>query len=167
MVIVSKNAFNMDVSRQNQNSASTTQSITNNINVISRPADDSDVIELKESHITDNAVDHVDNPNDTLLRENRALRLILEINKSNPLIINDYIVANQDKLGDLIQALTDADEVEIVSDEYATGCLSKNRYRKVLSIYVKKGDVSDNFKYSYGDANKLLNDEKISIKYVY
>ena len=83
------------------------------------------------------------------------------------MIVNDFIVAQEEKLGDLIQALTGADEVEIVADELGAGCITKNRYRKVQSIYVKKGDVSENFKYSHGDANRLLNDEKISIKFVF
>lgn len=173
MVIVSKNALNLDASKQNQNTASTASTITNNINVISRTTDETEVIEVQQNdsvneiqqqQLSDVNVQH---QYDALVRENRALRLILDINKSNPLIVNDFIVAQEEKLGDLIQALTGADEVEIVADELGVGCISKNRYRKVQSIYVKKGDVSENFKYSYGDANRLLNDEKISIKFVF
>ena len=171
MVIVSKNAFNMDVSKQNSNSASSASTITNNINVISRAAEDSDTIEVQQNDSANEILQQQelinDQQYDALLRENRALRLILDINKSNPLIVNDFIVAQEEKLGDLIQALTGADEVEIVADELGAGCITKNRYRKVQSIYVKKGDVSENFKYSHGDANRLLNDEKISIKFVF
>ena len=171
MVIVSKNAFNMDVSKQNSNSASSASTITNNINVISRAAEGSDTIEVQQNDSVNEILQQQelinDQQYDALLRENRALRLILDINKSNPLIINDFIVAQQDKLGELIQALTGADEVEVVADELVVGCIAKNKYRKVLSIYVKKGDVSENFKYSYGDANRMLNDEKISIKFVF
>ena len=173
MVIVSKNALNLDASKQNQNTASTASTITNNINVISRTTDETDVIEVQQNdsvneiqqqQLSDVNLQH---QYDALVRENRALRLILDINKSNPLIVNDFIVAQEEKLGDLIQALTGADEVAIVADELGAGCISKNRYRKVQSIYVKKGDVSENFKYSHGDANRLLNDEKISIKFVF
>ena len=171
MVIVSKNTFNMDVSKQNSNSASSASTITNNINVISRAAEGSDTIEVQQNDSVNEILQQQelinDQQYDALLRENRALRLILDINKSNPLIINDFIVAQQDKLGELIQALTGADEVEVVADELVAGCITKNKYRKVLSIYVKKGDVSENFKYSYGDANRMLNDEKISIKFVF
>ena len=65
-------------------------------------------------------------------REVEALKLILKINKSNPFVVNDFIVASTDDLSQLISLLTNADSVEISADDYATGCLTKNSYKKVV-----------------------------------
>lgn len=102
-----------------------------------------------------------------LRQENQALRLILEINKSNPLIINDYIIPSEANLTELIKTLTAADDVQINAEDVECGCSGSSKYRRVSTIYVIKNNESVNFKYSYGSANKLLNDEHISTKYVF
>lgn len=162
----------------NSNKQTATPTVTNNINVIqsnketTKTANDNTPIPEVLVQPTE-ADDYLINSYNTLheeyvlmKRERDALALILHINKSNPLIINSYIIASADDLKELIRILTGADNVEINADEFFTGCLTQKKYRKIISIFVTINGVTDNFKYGYGSANKLLNDEKISTKYI-
>lgn len=144
-------------------------SVNNNINIInnrdSTTVEPSPSAEVQEVHEEKQEI--TDEKYLELLRENEALKLILQINKSNPLIINGFIVADDETLARLIGLLTDADQVEIDADDYVAGCVTKNTYRKVNSILVTKNNQLINFKYGFGEANKLLADEKITTKFVY
>ena len=71
----------------------------------------------------------------------KALTLIIEIIQSNPLIVNKYVVAEADTLQELLKLLTNAENVEIDTDDIECSC-SKAKYRIVRRIYIKKdGEV--------------------------
>ena len=102
-----------------------------------------------------------------LLRENAVLKLIIDIQQSNPLIVNKYIVADDALLMQMVALLCNATEVNIDADDIGRGCLSKNTYRKVHSIYVTVDGQTKNLKYDFSDVMKTLKDLHISVKYVY
>ena len=98
-----------------------------------------------------------------------ALSTLLAIVENNPLIINKYIVASVEDLSQLIKLLTGSDTVQInVNNDIDCDCIlnSNNRYRAVDKIYVIKNNEAQNFKYSYPDANKILDDHRVSVKLV-
>ena len=55
----------------------------------------------------------------------------------------------------------------IDADDIGRGCLSKNIYRKVHSIYVTVDGQTKNLKYDFSDVMKQLKDLHISVKYVF
>jgi hypothetical protein len=56
-------------------------------------------------------------------KQMEALSLIIEIVKSNPLIINKYIIAKHEYLNELIRLLTNGNEVEFIEKDSDVGCL--------------------------------------------
>ena len=69
----------------------------------------------------------------------------------------------------MIKLLTGSDTVQInVNNDVDCDCVfnSNNHYRLVEKIYVIKGNEAQNFKYSYPDANKILDDHRVSVKLV-
>ena len=102
-----------------------------------------------------------------LLRENAVLKLIIDIQHSNPLIVNKYIIADDAALMQMVALLCNASEVHIDADDVGRGCLSKNTYRKVHSIYVVVDGQTKNLKYDFSDVMKTLKDLHISVKYVF
>ena len=102
-----------------------------------------------------------------LLRENAVLKLIIDIQHNNPLIVNKYIVADDETLMKMVALLCNATEVNIDADDIGRGCLSKNIYRKVHSIYVTVDGQTKNLKYDFSDVMKQLKDLHISVKYVF
>ena len=102
-----------------------------------------------------------------LLRENAVLKLIIDIQHSNPLIVNKYIIADDATLVKMIALLCNASEVHIDADDVGTGCLTKNTYRKVHSIYVVVNGETKNLKYDFSDVMKQLKDLHISVKFVF
>ena len=102
-----------------------------------------------------------------LTRENEVLKLIIDILHSNPLIVNKYVIADDELLIQMIALLCNASDVQIDAEDVGTGCISKNKYRKVQSIYVTAGDKTLNLKYDYPSVMKALKDLHISTKYVF
>ena len=102
-----------------------------------------------------------------LLRENAVLKLIIDIQHNNPLIVNKYIVADDETLMKMVALLCNATEVNIDADDIGRGCLTKNIYRKVHSIYVTVDGQTKNLKYDFSDVMKTLKDLHISVKYVF
>ena len=102
-----------------------------------------------------------------LQRENAVLRLIIDIQHSNPLIVNKYIIADDAVLIKMITLLCDATEVNLDADDVGAGCISKKEYRKVNSIFVTVGDKIKNLKYDFPDVMKTLKDLHISTKFVW
>ena len=96
-----------------------------------------------------------------------AYSLLLSIVEHNPLMQNKYIIAKGVELGQLIQLLTEADSVEInKSNDVSCSCFNSTSYSAVDKIYVIKNDETFNFKYSFPEANKLLDEHHISVKFV-
>ena len=102
-----------------------------------------------------------------LLRENAVLKLIIDIQHSNPMIVNKYIIADDEKLIQMIALLCNASEVHIDADDVGRGCISKNTYRKVHSIYVVVNGETKNLKYDFSDVMYTLKELHISTKYVW
>ena len=104
---------------------------------------------------------------DELLRENKVLKLVIEMMQNNPLIWNGFIIADDAVLIEFIKLLTKADEVNIDADDMAQGCITKNKYRKVHSIYVVVNGETKNLKYDFPKVNKTLLDLHISTKFIF
>ena len=120
------------------------------------------------SFTTDMSAIQSDDPEKAkLLRENAVLKLIIDIQHSNPLIVNKYIIADDTTLVQMIALLCNATEVHIDADDIGRGCLSKNTYRKVHAIYVVVNGETKNLKYDFSDVMKTLKDLHISVKYVF
>ena len=98
-----------------------------------------------------------------------ALQTLLSIVENNPLIINKFIIASVEDLSCLIKLLTGADTVQINTDnDVSCNCAlgSNESYASVDKIYVIKGNEAQNFKYSFPDAKKILDDHHVSVKLV-
>ena len=120
------------------------------------------------SFTTDMSAIQSDDPEKAkLLRENAVLKLIIDIQHSNPLIVNKYIIADDTTLVQMIALLCNATEVHIDADDIGRGCLSKNTYRKVHAIYVVVNGETKNLKYDFSDVMKTLKDLHISVKFVF
>ena len=102
-----------------------------------------------------------------LQRENAVLKLVIDIQHNNPLIVNKYIIADDTALTNMITLLCNASEVHLDADDVGTGCVTKKEYRKVHSIYVTVGDKIKNLKYDFPDVMKTLKDLHISTKFVW
>ena len=96
-----------------------------------------------------------------------AYSLMLDIVENNPLIINKYVVADIDSLTLLISYLTEADQVDIQESlDVDCTCTGHQKYIEVDKIYVTKHGETQNFKYQYPNANNVLDDHHISVKFV-
>ena len=104
---------------------------------------------------------------EALLREINVLKLIIDIQHSNPMIVNKYIIADDDALGKMVGLLCNASEVHLDADDAGVGCISKKTYRKVNSIYVVVNGETLNLKYNFPAVMKTLKDLHISTKYVW
>ena len=102
-----------------------------------------------------------------LKNENEVLKLIIDMQRNNPLIYNGYIIADDVKLMKFIQLLTLADDVQIDADDMGQGCITKKNYRKVHAIYVIKDGETKNLKYDFPKVTKELTDLGISTKFVW
>ena len=109
----------------------------------------------------------VDVEKEQLLREIQVYKLIIDIMHSNPLVVNKYIIADDELLTEIIRLLCNASDVQLDADDLGNGCLSKNNYRKVNSIYVVVNGETLNLKYDFPAVMKTLKDLHISVKYVF
>ena len=99
-------------------------------------------------------------------RTEKILKLMLEAYKSNPLHINDYIVLEADKLAELIQELTEADEIQLQISADITCCGSASRTQYLDGIVVKKGDKLTDFKIGFNEEWNFLNNYRISTDFI-
>ena len=98
--------------------------------------------------------------------ENAALKVIIEMLRSNPLMINHLILADDDKLALLVKLLTNAESVNVDAEDLGSGCGTKT-YRKVNAIYVIKNGNTKNLKYDFPEITKALKDLGINTKFVW
>ena len=100
-------------------------------------------------------------------RELQALKIIIDIIRNNPLIINHFIIADSNSILKLIQLLTNADEVSIVEKDFDIGCCAcSDPWIMIDKIFVIKNNETLNLKYSFPDVIKILDEHKISYKMV-
>ena len=82
---------------------------------------------------------------------------------------NKYLVLGSNELLELIQTLLPDNNIVITSNDIEeVGCCGglDVPVKKIDSIWISKGDVQQNFKYCYSNIVALLDEYKISIKYV-
>ncbi len=70
----------------------------------------------------------------------KALSLIIDIMRHNPLIICKKIVAEEESLAELIRLITTADSVEINTEEMDSKCCGKSKVKLVRNIWIYKDD---------------------------
>ena len=103
-------------------------------------------------------------------RENEFLKKVLTIYMNQKLYWqNKYLILAADELLDLIQTLLPNKSVVITSNdiEDITCCSFKDiPIKKIDSIWVNDNDTQQNFKYCYSNLVSLLDQYKISIKFV-
>ena len=102
-----------------------------------------------------------------LMRENAVLKLIIDIQHNNPIIVNKYIIADDATLIKLVALLCNATEVHIDADDVSCGCTTKNTYRKVHAIFVVVNGETKNLKYDFSDVMYTLKELHISTKFVW
>ena len=96
-----------------------------------------------------------------------AYALMLDIIENNPLLVNKYVVAEIDSLTLLISYLTEADQVDIQESlDIDCSCSGHPKFVPVDKIYITKHGETQNFKYQYPNANKILDEHRISVKWV-
>ena len=96
-----------------------------------------------------------------------ALSLILDIYERNPLIINKFIVAEENELTRLIFLLTGAEQIELIKSDPESGCGCKvDKFTHIQKIMIKKNGNVFNFKYSFPNCVQLLETRHISYKIV-
>ena len=98
----------------------------------------------------------------------KALTIMLNLIENNPLIINKLIIAPADVLTELIKLLTSSDEVKFnYLFDADVGCTcGVNKYVAIDKIYVVKNGETKIMKYDYPDAIQLLDQHRISYKFV-
>ena len=82
---------------------------------------------------TEEITESIEEKNNTI----KALTLIIDIIQNNPLLVNKYVVAELDTLSELIRLITNADEVEIDTDDIECSC-TQPKYRIIRRIFIKK-----------------------------
>lgn len=96
-----------------------------------------------------------------------AFSLIIDILENNPLIVNKYVISDIDSLTLLISYLTEAEHVDIQESlDIDCSCSGHPKFVPVDKIYITKNGNTQNFKYSYPNAIKILDDHRISVKFV-
>jgi hypothetical protein len=100
--------------------------------------------------------------------EMKALNLIVDIIKSNPLIINKFIISHYETLLELIKLLTNAEDVEFTEKEIDVGCICScdDKLFNIEKVFVKINNQIHNLKYSFPNVIQLLEQHKISYKIV-
>ena len=133
---------------------------------------DPNFVSVNPTLITDKNVEisnfEIDPEKAALMREIQVLRTIIELQHSNPILVNKYIVCDDEILKRLVCLLCNAKEVHLDAEDLGSGCLTKNNYRKVNSVYViNENGETLNLKYDYPSVMKTLKDLNISTKFVF
>ena len=95
----------------------------------------------------------------------KALIMIIDIMQSNPLIINKLIVPYKQPFIDLVQTLTDADDVDIQFND-DVGCFASNKYKVVDDVYIIKNGDTQSLKYGFPEVLRLFDRFNISTKMI-
>ena len=144
--------------------------ITNNITIKNeKPKEDvQEVSDLKQAEERLEEIKKTQPDNEKVIH---ALNLIIETYYSNPLYVNHWVIAESQVLGKLIGILTDADRVDITLQDPTCSCSgccgsSEKSISSIDTIYCINGNETKEFRYSYPEAKKILDDAHISTKLV-
>ena len=94
----------------------------------------------------------------------KILKLILDAYVNNPLIVNSYVIMQNDKLLNLVKTMTNADSVELDLSTDVSCCGKPTKYNYIGSIVIVKDNSRNDFKISYNKEYRLLKDYRISTK---
>ncbi len=142
-----------------------TETTTTGITCSAQPDYSSEYISLKEAYDTLEYEKH------KCENINSALNIIIGIMQDNPTYVNKLIIADDEKLSDVLTLLCEgAESVNIDADEIAT-CFAK-AYRNVNTIYINVRDANgttktENLKYAFPDVCKYMKDLGINLKVVW
>ena len=107
---------------------------------------------------------------DIVLEQNtkteKILRMLIEAYRNNPLHIKDFIILSDVTLANLIQELTDADEVrlQVSCDIRCCGNAAKSQF--LDGIVVKKQDRISDFKIGYNEEYNFLTGYGVSCDFI-
>lgn len=96
-----------------------------------------------------------------------ALSVIVDIYQHNPLVVNKYIIPDEEMLKNLLFCLTSADDIIITKQNIVdTTCCSssEHNFSAITKIMIKKDNQTFNFKYSYPNVIQFLDERNISWK---
>ena len=96
----------------------------------------------------------------------KILKMLLDAYKNNPLHINDYIVLDDVSLANLVQELTEADEVRLQLSNDISCCGRTSKCYYLDGIVVKKGSHLSDFKIGYNEEYNFLNDYRVSCDFI-
>src|SRR5215469_7557020 len=94
----------------------------------------------------------------------QALNLIIHIIKSNPLMINNFVISYASDLEVLMKLLTGGDEVQIVPNDFEAGCCSSGSCVMIDKIFVAKNGETQNLKYNYPEVIRTLDEYRITYR---
>jgi hypothetical protein len=97
-------------------------------------------------------------------RSVQALNLIIEIIKNNPLIVNKYIIAHHNVLGELVKLLSNSTGIEIIEKDTDIECCSSSSLVLIDKIFVHRGGETYNLKYTFPEVIRILDEHRISTK---
>ncbi|KAI5498704.1 protein of unknown function, DUF4106 family [Trichomonas vaginalis G3] len=99
--------------------------------------------------------------------EIEVLNTMLEMLKDNPIYINKLVLVDDVVLMKFVKLLTDAEDVQLDDEDLGSGCITKNKYRRVNAIYVIKNGETKNVKYDYPEVMKRLKEVGVNVKIVW
>ena len=92
---------------------------------------------------------------------------MLKMIRDNPIFINKLVLVDDWVLMRFVDLLTDADDVQLDVEDLGSGCITKNKYRRVNAIYVIKNGETKNVKYDYPEVMKRLKEIGVNVKIVW
>ena len=166
-------SFTKGVSFHHETNAASQPTINNNISINTsnelRTSNPNLKLESGEVRYTSQADVQLSEPSN-VEKENEFLRKVLSIYMSQKFYYSGkFLVLASNELLELIQSLLPDKSIVITSNDIEdVGCCSFKDVpiKKVDSIWVGEGDVQQNFKYAYSNLVALLEDYRISIKFV-
>ena len=94
----------------------------------------------------------------------KALSIMVDMYRNNPLIVNKYVIASLDTLSELIRLLTNSETVDIQLSDIECTCFSA-KYQTVKRIYITSGGEIYSIEMSPA-CLQLLDNFKISVNFV-
>ena len=158
-------SFTKGISFHHETNAASQPTINNNISINASnelsQSNPSVIVEQKEQSIEQSS---------TIELENEFLKKVLNIYMSQKLYWqNKFLILSPDELLDLIQTLLPDKGVVIrTNDIEDVGCCSFKDapLKKIESIWVNDNESEQSFKYCYSNLVSLLDNYRISIKFV-
>ena len=159
-------SFTRGVSFHHETNAASQPTINNNISINASnelsQSNPSIIVEQKEQPIEQPSL---------IQRENEFLRKLLDIYMSQKLYWqNKFLILSADELLDLLQTLLPGKGIVITSGDIedlgCCGFVKDIPIKKIENIWVSDDETQQNFKYCFSNLVSLLDQYKISIKFI-